>query len=203
MTLYRHGGKRIIDVLLAGVGLVVTSPVFAVVALAVRYRLGSPVLFTQRRPGLGDRPFTLLKFRSMSAAVDEHGEPLRDSERLGSFGERLRSTSLDELPGLWNVFRGDMSLVGPRPLLMEYLPRYSQTQRRRQEVRPGITGWAQVNGRNALSWSEKFEYDVWYVDNVSIRLDSRILWETLKSVLRREGISAEGFATMPPFRGKG
>lgn len=199
MTLYRRGGKRVFDVVVAGVGLVVVAPVMGVVAVSVRRRLGSPVLFAQQRPGRGGRAFTLMKFRSMSDAMDAHGRALPDEERLGSFGRRLRATSLDELPELWNVLRGDMSLVGPRPLLMEYLPRYSAEQRRRHEVRPGITGWAQVKGRNALSWREKFELDVWYVDNYSIRLDIKILWHTLSAVLRRDGITAEGSATMPPF----
>jgi len=201
MTLYRRGGKRVFDVVLAGLGMVVISPVLVAVAVAVRCRLGSPIFFVQRRPGLGDRPFALLKFRSMSTARNEEGAALPDGERLGSFGRKLRSMSLDELPEFWNVVRGDMSLVGPRPLLMEYLPRYTRAQRRRHEVRPGITGWAQINGRNTISWNEKFELDVWYVDNYSVRLDLAIIWRTVTAVFKKDGISAEGVATMPPFEG--
>ena len=201
MTLYRRGGKRVFDVAAAGVGLFVTAPFMAVVVVSVRRRLGSPVLFSQQRPGREGRPFTLLKFRSMADAVDAQGRALPDEERLGNFGRRLRATSVDEIPELWNVLRGDMSLVGPRPLLMEYLPRYSEEQGRRHDVRPGITGWAQVNGRNDLSWNEKFDLDVWYVDNYSLGLDMKILWRTLTAVLRREGISADGSVSMPPFEG--
>lgn len=199
--LYRGGGKRLLDVVLSAAGLFVLSPVLLVVAVLVRVRLGSPVLFRQRRPGLSGRSFVLLKFRSMSSARDASGELLPDAVRLGSFGWLLRSTSLDELPELWNVLRGDMSLVGPRPLLESYLPLYSASQARRHAVRPGLTGWAQVNGRNALSWPEKFDLDVWYVDHVSLRLDLRILRLTVVGVLRRSGISAQGEATMPPFEG--
>lgn len=198
---YARGGKRVLDLVAGSVGLVVLSPVLGVVAVLVRRNLGSPVLFRQERPGLGGRPFTLLKFRTMLDAVGADGAVLPDSSRLTPFGEQLRSTSLDELPELWNVVRGDMSLVGPRPLLMQYLPLYSASQARRHSVRPGLTGWAQVNGRNALSWASKFELDVWYVDHVSLGLDLRILWRTVASVVRREGISAAGEATMPPFEG--
>ncbi len=193
--------KRMLDIVLALAALVVLSPVIAFVALAVRRMLGSPVLFAQPRPGLGGRPFVLLKFRTMRHAEDATGRPLPDTERLGAFGRWLRSTSLDELPELWNVLRGDMSLVGPRPLLMEYLPLYTPEQARRHEVRPGLTGWAQVNGRNALSWEEKFRLDLWYVQNRSLWLDLRILGRTVLEVLRRDGISAEGEATMPRFEG--
>lgn len=198
---YRRWGKRLLDVVISGVALVVLSPVLLVLAIVVRVKLGAPVLFRQERPGLEGRPFTVLKFRSMSSATDANGDPLPDAERLGSFGRGLRSTSLDELPELWNILRGDMSLVGPRPLLMEYLGRYSPEQARRHEVRPGLTGLAQTSGRNALSWPEKFSLDVWYVDNVSFRLDASILWWTVRSVVRRDGIAAEGEATMPPFEG--
>lgn len=193
--------KRLLDILISVCGLLVLSPVIGVVALIVRMKLGSPVLFRQVRPGRDAQPFVLLKFRTMRDAVGPDGMPLSDAERLTSFGNALRSTSLDELPELWNVLRGDMSLVGPRPLLMEYLPLYSPRQARRHEVRPGITGWAQVNGRNALSWEEKFEYDVWYVDNRSLMLDIRILLMTVIRVLRRAGIAASGEATMPRFQG--
>lgn len=198
---YRGWGKRLLDILISGVAIVLFSPVLVVVAVLVRVKLGAPVLFRQQRPGLDGRPFTVLKFRSMSSATDANGELLPDGQRLGSFGRTLRSTSLDELPELWNILCGDMSLVGPRPLLMEYLPLYSLEQSRRHEVRPGLTGWAQVNGRNSLSWEDKFRMDVWYVDNVSLPVDIRILTRTLTSVLRRDGISAEGEATTPPFTG--
>jgi sugar transferase EpsL len=198
---YSRWGKRFLDAILAGIALILLSPVLVALAVLVRVKLGSPVLFRQQRPGLRGRPFTLLKFRSMSSARDSQGEPLPDAERLGSFGRRLRSSSLDELPELWNILRGDMSLVGPRPLLMEYLERYSPEQARRHDVRPGLTGLAQASGRNNLSWSEKFSLDVWYVDHLSLRLDAAILWWTFTSVVRRDGISADGEATMPPFEG--
>jgi lipopolysaccharide/colanic/teichoic acid biosynthesis glycosyltransferase len=193
--------KRIFDMSVAVTALIVLSPVFLLLALLVRWRLGSPVLFRQFRPGLGGRPFLMLKFRTMLNAVDVDGVPLPDHIRLTPFGRLLRATSLDELPGLWCVLKGDMSLVGPRPLLMQYLPLYSAEQARRHEVRPGITGWAQINGRNALSWEEKFRLDVWYVDNQNVWLDLKILWLTVRKVLGREGISAAGDVTMPPFRG--
>ncbi|MGB1557618.1 MAG: sugar transferase [Oceanococcaceae bacterium] len=195
--------KRLLDILAASSGLLLLSPVLLLLAVCVRSRIGRPVLFRQRRPGLGGRAFEMVKFRTMTEARDDQGELLPDAERLPAFGRFLRSTSLDELPELWNVLRGDMSLVGPRPLLMEYLPLYSAEQARRHEVRPGITGWAQVNGRNALSWEEKFELDVWYVDHRSLWLDLRILWLTLSKVLRREGISAAGEVTMGRFQGSG
>lgn len=171
------------------------------IGLAVSVFLGRPVLFRQRRPGLQGTPFTMMKFRSMRDDRDEFGNLLPDHQRLTRFGAFLRSTSLDELPGLWNVVKGEMSLVGPRPLLMEYLPLYTTEQARRHDVRPGITGWAQVNGRNAVSWEEKFAYDVWYVDNRSFLLDVRILWMTIIKVLMRKGVSAEGEATMSKFKG--
>ena len=193
--------KRIFDISVSVVTLLLLAPVMALVAWQIRRRLGSPVLFRQVRPGLNGKPFKMVKFRTMRDAVDAQGNPLPDSERLTPFGTFLRSTSLDELPELWNVLKGDMSLVGPRPLLMEYLPLYSAEQYRRHEVRPGVTGWAQVNGRNALSWEEKFKLDVWYVDNRSFWLDLKILLLTIKKVFIREGISGEGEATMSKFTG--
>jgi lipopolysaccharide/colanic/teichoic acid biosynthesis glycosyltransferase len=193
--------KRIMDVVLAGTLLILGAPLFLLLFLLVRLRLGRPVLFAQLRPGLHGAPFRIFKFRTMMDVRDRSGQPLPDKDRLTPFGAWLRSTSLDEVPELINVLRGEMSLVGPRPLLMEYLPLYSAEQRRRHEVRPGITGWAQVNGRNALSWPRKFELDVWYVDHRSLRLDFRILALTVASVLRRENISASGEVTMPRFTG--
>jgi lipopolysaccharide/colanic/teichoic acid biosynthesis glycosyltransferase len=191
--------KRLLDILVSAVALVLLSPLLAVVALLVRLKLGSPVLFRQRRPGRGGQPFELVKFRTMLA--DTGGGVASDADRLTPFGRALRATSLDELPELWNVLRGDMSLVGPRPLLMQYLDRYSPRQARRHEVRPGLTGWAQINGRNALSWEEKFELDVWYVENRSFLLDLKILGVTALKVLRPDGISGEGAATMSEFMG--
>ncbi|CAN8142761.1 Uncharacterized sugar transferase EpsL [uncultured Thiomicrorhabdus sp.] len=193
--------KRLFDMLLIVLSLPILLPVLLVVALLVRLKLGSPILFKQVRPGKDAKPFTMMKFRSMTDEKDEQGELLPDSVRLTKFGKLLRSTSLDELPGLWSVLKGDMSLVGPRPLLMEYVPLYSQKQFRRHRVRPGITGWAQVNGRNAISWEQKFEYDVWYVDHRSLWLDIKIIYLTLKKVVVRDGISAEGEATMAKFTG--
>ena len=193
--------KRALDVLIAAVALALLSPLVLAVALAVRLRLGSPVLFRQQRPGLSGEPFTILKFRTMKDATDAEGRPLPDAERLTPLGRILRATSLDELPELVNVIKGDMSLVGPRPLLMQYLERYTPEQTRRHEVRPGITGWAQVHGRNALTWEEKFDLDVWYVDNRTLWLDLRILAMTVASVLRREGISQPGSATAEEFTG--
>ena len=193
--------KRAFDIFFSCVGLLLSLPVFLVLVCCVRMRLGFPVFFTQERPGKAGLPFKLIKFRTMRDAVDDHGELLPDAERLTDFGLWLRRTSLDELPELWNVLRGDMSLVGPRPLLMEYLPLYSEFESRRHEVKPGITGWAQVNGRNSIAWSEKFRLDVWYVDNQSLFLDVKILLLTIKKVLLREGINSQGVATMPKFRG--
>jgi lipopolysaccharide/colanic/teichoic acid biosynthesis glycosyltransferase len=195
--------KRLLDIAVSAAALLVLAPLIAVVALAVRARLGTPVLFRQSRPGLHGVPFTLVKFRSMIDAVEKDGRLLTDAERMTGFGRFLRSTSLDELPELWNVLKGDMSLVGPRPLLLQYLPLYSPDQMRRHEVRPGLTGWAQVNGRNAVDWPQRFALDVWYVDNVSFLLDLKILFLTLLQVVRRRGISAEGEATMPYFQGNG
>ena len=193
--------KRMLDLIVGGAAILILLPVLLVVALLVRLNLGSPVLFKQQRPGLGGRPFFMLKFRTMSDARDSNGDLLPDEVRLGRFGRWLRASSLDELPELFNVLAGDMSLVGPRPLLLEYLPLYTPEQNRRHELRPGITGWAQVNGRNAISWNEKFALDVWYVDHWSLGLDLRILWMTLVRVLRREGISQEGQVTAEKFRG--
>lgn len=193
--------KRIFDVIIAFCAMVLLSPVMLITALITYKKLGSPVLFKQIRPGLHGTTFTMLKFRSMKCAVDNEGNILSDSERLTSFGLKLRATSLDELPGLINVIKGDMSLVGPRPLLVEYLPLYSKEQAKRHEVRPGITGWAQVNGRNAISWEDKFEYDVWYVENHNIWLDIKILILTLKKVLIKDGISGNGEVTMSKFTG--
>jgi len=193
--------KRLFDVVVSTTGLIFLLPVLAMLALLVRNQMGAPVLFRQTRPGLDGRPFEMIKFRTMRAAYDKHGLPLSDAERLTSFGRWLRATSLDELPELWNVVTGDMSLVGPRPLLMDYLPLYSPEQQRRHEVRPGITGWAQVNGRNAISWDEKFALDAWYVDNRSFWLDLKILVLTVKRILNRDGITAQGAATAEKFRG--
>jgi lipopolysaccharide/colanic/teichoic acid biosynthesis glycosyltransferase len=193
--------KRLFDFVVAAVAAIIFSPIVAVVAVLVRINLGTPVLFRQLRPGLHGQPFTLLKFRTMIDAVDSSGSPLSDAERLTVFGRFLRRSSLDELPELYNVLRGDMSLVGPRPLLMEYLPLYTAEQARRHDVRPGLTGWAQVNGRNAISWDEKFAFDLWYVEHSSLSLDLKILWLTIRNVFTRHGISAEGEATMPRFTG--
>ncbi|ASW82187.1 sugar transferase [Vibrio anguillarum] len=194
--------KRIFDFLISLAVLIVLSPITVLVAWKIRSNLGSPVLFRQIRPGLNGQPFEMIKFRTMKDAVDANGNPLPDSERMTPFGDKLRNSSLDELPELWNVLKGEMSLVGPRPLLMQYLPLYSKEQARRHEVRPGVTGWAQINGRNAISWEEKFKLDVWYVDNRSFWLDLRILLLTVKKVFVKEGISADGHVTIAPFTGK-
>lgn len=194
--------KRLFDIFASFFGLLMLSPIIAIVAWKIRKNLGSPVLFKQVRPGKDGKPFEMVKFRTMRDAVDAEGEPLPDSERLTPFGNWLRSTSLDELPELWNVLKGDMSLVGPRPLLMEYLPLYNPEQYRRHEVRPGVTGWAQINGRNALSWDEKFKLDIWYVDNRSFWLDLKIILLTIKKVVVCDGISADGEATMAKFTGR-
>lgn len=193
--------KRLFDLVVAAVALLLLSPVVALVSWKVARNLGRPVFFTQQRPGRGGVPFRMVKFRSMRDAVDASGQSLPDNERLTPFGAWLRSTSLDELPELWNVLKGDMSLVGPRPLLVQYLDRYTPHQARRHEVRPGITGWAQINGRNAISWEEKFELDVWYVDNRSLWLDMKILAMTVFKVVRRDGIAAEAHVTAPEFLG--
>ena len=193
--------KRVIDVVGASIALVLLSPLLAVVAILVRLRMGTPVLFRQERPGRGGRPFVMAKFRTMTDRRGPDGELLPDADRLTALGRWLRRTSVDELPELLNVVHGDMSLVGPRPLLMEYLPLYSPEQARRHEVRPGITGWAQVNGRNAVTWDEKFALDVWYVDHRSTRLDVEILGKTVSQVFSAHGVNAPGHATMEPFRG--
>ncbi len=195
--------KRIFDVAVSFFGLVLLSPLLLILALLVRINLGAPVFFSQERPGLHEKIFRLYKFRSMKDARDSKGNPLPDAERLGKFGRILRASSLDELPELFNVLKGEMSLVGPRPLLVQYLPLYSPEQHRRHEVLPGITGWAQVNGRNAISWDEKFRLDIWYVDHWTPWLDLKILLLTVKKVFIREGISAENQATMEEFRGNG
>lgn len=193
--------KRLFDITAATTALVALSPIYAITAYKVRKNLGSPVLFRQMRPGLEGKPFEMIKFRSMKDAIDLDGKLLPDSERLTSFGQTLRSTSLDELPELWNVIKGDMSLVGPRPLLMEYLPLYSEEQARRHAVRPGITGYAQVNGRNAISWDEKFKLDIWYVDNQSLWLDIKILLKTVGKVIKAEDIKAFNHVTVENFKG--
>ena len=193
--------KRLFDIVASASGLIILSPVFLILVYLIRKNLGSPVFFTQERPGKDGKPFKMIKFRSMRDAVDKDGNPLPDSERLTDFGKKLRATSLDELPELWNVLKGEMSLVGPRPLLMHYLPLYNDFHNRRHEMKPGVTGWAQVNGRNAISWDEKFAHDVWYIDNFSFWLDIKILFLTVKKIFVKEGISAEGEATMPYFTG--
>ena len=193
--------KRLFDIVASASGLIFLSPVFLILIYLIRKNLGEPVFFTQERPGKDGKPFKMIKFRSMRDAVDKDGNPLPDSERLTPFGKKLRATSLDELPELWNVLKGEMSLVGPRPLLMSYLPLYNEFQNRRHEMRPGVTGWAQVNGRNALSWDEKFAHDIWYIDHYSFWLDMKILFLTVKKVFIKEGNSAEGEATMPYFTG--
>ncbi|MEW6119434.1 MAG: sugar transferase [Pseudomonadota bacterium] len=196
-------GKRAFDIAVAAACLLLLWPLLLVVAALVRAKLGSPVLFRQMRPGLHGKPFEMIKFRTMRDASDAAGNPLPDAQRLTRFGTWLRASSLDELPELWNVLRGDMSLVGPRPLLIEYLPLYNARQARRHEVRPGITGWAQVNGRNAINWEEKFELDVWYVEHRGLALDLRILWMTLARLFRHGDVVHDGHATMPRFTGSG
>lgn len=193
--------KRLLDIIIASIALILLSPLYAFVAYKVKKNLGSPVLFRQVRPGLHGKPFEMIKFRTMKDAVDAEGNPLPDSERLTPFGKMLRATSLDEMPELWNVIKGDMSVVGPRPLLMEYLPLYNAEQAKRQNVRPGMTGHAQVNGRNAISWEEKFKLDTWYVENQSILLDFKIMFKTVHKVLAKDDISEAGEATMTKFTG--
>lgn len=200
-TFYEKCIKRLLDILLSGGALLILWPVLLMTAILVRTKLGSPVIFCQERPGKDEKIFKLYKFRSMTDAKDENGNLLPDEIRLTKFGKLLRSTSMDELPELWNILRGDMSIVGPRPLLVKYLPLYNEEQRRRHDVRPGLTGWAQANGRNAISWEEKFRLDVEYVDHISFALDVKTIWLTVKNVLRREGISSENAATMEEFRG--
>ena len=199
---YRRRGKRVLDIVGATTALIVTAPLLLGAAATVRNRMGSPVLFKQRRPGLNGKPFTLLKFRTMRTFKIQANADQSDAARLTPFGRWLRSTSIDELPELLNVLRGEMSLVGPRPLLMDYLDRYAPEQAQRHNVKPGITGWAQVNGRNALTWDEKFTLDVWYVEHLSFKIDVQILWRTIIQVINRSGVSAAGHETMPEFKPK-
>lgn len=199
--MYRKYIKRILDFILSLIALVILSPIILVIAILVRIKLGSPVIFKQKRPGLNEKIFTLYKFRTMTDAKDENGNLLPDNIRLTKFGKILRSTSLDELPELFNILKGDMSIVGPRPLLVKYLPLYNKSQKHRHDVRPGFTGWAQCNGRNALSWEEKFDLDIYYVNHVSFFIDVKILFKTIKIVLLREGISSDTSVTMEEFRG--
>lgn len=193
--------KRFLDLIISFFLIILLFPVFCFISLQVRKNLGSPVFFQQTRPGLDGKPFEMVKFRTMKDARGQDGKPLPDSERLTPFGNRLRNSSLDELPELWNVLKGEMSLVGPRPLLMQYLPLYSKEQSRRHDVRPGITGWAQVNGRNSISWEQKFQHDIWYVDNQNFWLDIKIIFLTVKKVFKREGINNSDNLTMPRFKG--
>ena len=201
-TFYEKYIKRLLDILLSGCGLILLSPVLLVTAVLVRCKLGSPVIFCQERPGKDEKIFRLYKFRTMNNLKDEQGNLLPDEVRLTKFGKLLRSTSLDELPELWNIFKGDMSVVGPRPLLVRYLPLYNEEQKHRHDVRPGLTGWAQVNGRNAISWEEKFRLDVWYVQHLSFCLDVKTVFLTVKKVFCREGISSETAVTMEEFKGE-
>ena len=193
--------KRLLDIIIASIALILLSPLYAYVAYKVKKNLGSPVLFRQVRPGLHGKPFEMIKFRTMKDATDAQGNPLPDSERLTPFGKMLRSTSLDEMPELWNVIKGDMSIVGPRPLLMEYLPLYNKEQAKRHDVRPGMTGHAQVNGRNAIGWEEKFKLDTWYVENRSLWLDFKIMLQTVKKVIAKDDINEAGEVTMTKFTG--
>lgn len=199
--MYKNFFKRLFDIVLSGLALIILCIPMGIIALMVKSRLGSPVIFSQERPGKNEKVFRMYKFRSMTDAVDKDGNPLPDEERLTPFGQKLRSTSLDELPEIWNIFKGDMSIVGPRPLLVKYLPRYSEEQRHRHDVRPGLTGLAQINGRNAISWTEKFKYDIEYVNNLSFGLDVKIFFGTISKVLKHEGISSDNSATMEEFLG--
>ena len=199
--LYRRYFKRLVDIICSLVGLIILTPVMVIIAILVRIKLGSPVIFIQKRPGLNEKIFTMYKFRTMTDEHDENGNLLPDEERLTRFGKLLRSSSLDELPELFNIIKGDMSVVGPRPLLKQYLPLYNEHQKRRHEVRPGLSGLAQINGRNAISWEDKFDLDVKYVDNITLILDSQIILATIAKVFRREGISQDGEETVSQFRG--
>jgi sugar transferase EpsL len=199
--LYKNGGKRFLDVILAILALVLLSPLWMLLVVLIALAIGRPVLFRQDRPGLYGKPFTAYKFRTMSNARDLQGKLLSDEERLTSFGKVLRSASLDELPSIFNIIKGEMSWVGPRPLLMEYLDLYTPEQKRRHQVKPGITGWAQVNGRNAIAWEEKFAYDIWYVNHQSLELDLKIIALTISKILKREGITQPGQATMERYKG--
>lgn len=199
--MYKHFFKRFLDILLSGLALIVLCIPMGIIALLVKSRLGSPVIFSQERPGKNEKVFRMYKFRSMTDAKDENGNLLSDEERLTPFGKKLRASSLDELPEIWNIFKGDMSIIGPRPLLVKYLPRYNEEQRHRHDVRPGLTGLAQINGRNSISWADKFRYDVEYVNNLSFALDVKIFFGTVKKVLTHEGINSDNSATMEEFTG--
>lgn len=199
--IYERFIKRALDMILSGIAIIILSPILLIVAILVKTKLGSPVIFKQERPGLNERIFKMYKFRSMTDAKDENGELLPDEERLTSFGKKLRSTSLDELPELFNIFKGDMSIVGPRPLIVSYLPLYNEFQKHRHDVRPGLTGLAQISGRNLLSWKERFEKDISYVENISFTLDMKIIFNTVKSVIKRDGISSNTSETMEDFMG--
>ena len=199
--IYERFIKRALDMILTGIAIIILSPILLIVAILVKTKLGSPVIFKQERPGLNERIFKMYKFRSMTDAKDENGELLPDEERLTSFGKKLRSTSLDELPELFNIFKGDMSIVGPRPLMVSYLPLYNEFQKHRHDVRPGLTGLAQISGRNLLSWKERFEKDISYVENISFTLDMKIIFNTVKSVIKRDGISSNTSETMEDFMG--
>lgn len=201
MNLYRFFLKRFLDIVISGVALILLSPVFLIIAILVRTKLGSPIFFSQSRPGKNEKIFKMYKFRSMTDDKDENGNLLPDDKRLPAFGKKLRSTSLDELPELWNIFKGDMSIVGPRPLLVSYIPLYNDSQKRRHEVRPGLTGLAQVNGRNAITWQNRFKLDVEYVDNISFINDIKIVFSTVGKVIKSEGVSSEESVTMEPFKG--
>ncbi|MFV8814287.1 sugar transferase [Aerococcus urinaeequi] len=201
MNLYRIFLKRFLDIVISGVALILLSPVFLIIAILVRTKLGSPIFFSQSRPGKNEKIFKMYKFRSMTDDKDENGNLLPDDKRLPAFGKKLRSTSLDELPELWNIFKGDMSIVGPRPLLVSYIPLYNDSQKRRHEVRPGLTGLAQVNGRNAITWQNRFKLDVEYVDNISFINDIKIIFSTVGKVIKSEGVSSEESVTMEPFKG--
>lgn len=201
MSLYKNFFKRLVDILVSSSALILLTPIFLLLIIIIRIKLGSPVFFSQKRPGKNGKIFKMYKFRSMTDERDQNGNLLPDNERLPEFGQKLRATSLDELPELWNILKGDMSLIGPRPLLPSYLPLYSEFQKRRHEVKPGLTGWAQVNGRNNLDWPERFKLDVEYVDNLSLMVDTKIIIQTIEKVIKKDGISSEESVTMEPFKG--